>query len=44
MKKYYPKLYGSSNSVIDEWANYSLYAVKQEVLEINPKASSIFWV
>lgn len=44
MKKYYPKLYYSKNSIIEEWAKNGFYAVKSEILELDPEASSIFWV
>lgn len=44
MKKYYPKLYHCSSSIIEEWGRNSFHSVKPEILELNPKESSYFWV
>lgn len=44
MKKYYPNVYFSSNSIIEEWGQNSFYSVKPEILELDPKSNSLFWV
>lgn len=44
MKKYYPKVYYCQNSIIEEWGKDSFNFVNPEILELDPKANSIFWV
>lgn len=44
LKKYYPTLYYSSNSILDEWGKNSFHTVNQKQLELDPQAPEIFWI
>lgn len=44
LKKYYPKMFYCSNSIIEEWGKNSFLTIKPEILKLDPKANSIFWV
>lgn len=44
MRKYYPKVYYCSNSIIEEWGKDFFQCIRPEILDLDPEASSIFWV
>lgn len=44
MKKYYPDLYYCTKNIIEEWGKDCFDHIESDILEMDQKESSLFWV